>query len=223
MLLGVSIFSVILLSLYSTFSIAVKIQSRSKDLHAISRNTRNAFHALARDLENSVLFDFSGSWPELASMRGTAERIIFLVSRGQGLFFVEYYLGQPELVHITKTVIGQHVQRLDKLTTFSRQEDNRIYFMRRETPWLSYVNHSSRGVVEDMVGYSVKKDSLKFSYGFFAQTAGTKVLSFQDSWDNKNFLPAMVRTTMTFVDENGLQQNQQPLGEDIVLPMGQNE
>ncbi len=64
LLLGLSIFALIALSVYSVFWGGMRMTRKAKHLNPIYREMRLALDLLSVELENMVPYDFSGSTPQ---------------------------------------------------------------------------------------------------------------------------------------------------------------
>ncbi len=67
-LLGLAIFSVIAVTLYSTFWSGIQIDQRLED--RIYRQASWALEGMARELQNATIYDFSSSYPDINGFLG---------------------------------------------------------------------------------------------------------------------------------------------------------
>ncbi len=208
-LLGLTVFSAIALTVYGAFSTGIRVESRARELHEFCREARLAFDLLPRELENAFLYDFSGSdirppFSNKISFQGKPDRVIFLVSGKDGIKAVEYGLGTPDWGTRRKTIIGLHANALKSVVAHAREEAPDECLLRREIPWPAFVRSSDEGVEEEIIASGIKKGGLKFFYSAKLKENdphGSDELPFQwqDSWDEPG-LPAAVRIAMTFLD-----------------------
>ena len=107
LLLGLSIFSVVSLCLYASFSTGIHLSRRSEKNNKIYREIRWALEQMSLDLENAVFYDFSNSYPGKLSFIGEDEKISFLLPSDEGLKVVSYYHMKPSESKIHQTLIGK--------------------------------------------------------------------------------------------------------------------
>jgi hypothetical protein len=217
--LGLTIFSIIAACLYATFSVGTRVRS----LHDLCREARFAADALAMDLENAFVYDFSASYPQEISFKGTPQAMTFLVPDKDGIRAVEYSSGRPDFGLVAKTVVGRRIKKTSRVTTSSKQEDPREFLMRKAVPLEAYVGRLGKGEGE-IIAAGLKKGGLALSYGVITMMPDPSTGRmepqpvFQDQWD-KPSLPAIVRVKLVFLDNEDLQSPGLTLTRDIVLPV----
>src|SRR3569833_3026891 len=70
LLLGLLIFSIIALTLYSMFSTGLKVDEKSHYISQSYQEARLSFDMLSQDLENAFIYDTSASYPDQLSFVG---------------------------------------------------------------------------------------------------------------------------------------------------------
>ena len=136
MLVGLGIFSVIALSLYSTFSSGFQIDRRSEDINGVYREARLAFDMIAQDLERAVWYDFSNSDPQKKSFLGDKDKISFIVPAGSGLKTVSYFLQALDFGSVYMTLVGNRSVGNTPTTFVSQEKIELASFVREEKSFL---------------------------------------------------------------------------------------
>ena len=206
LLLGMLIFSIIGVSLYSMFSGGLKLEEKSKNIHKIYHEARLSFDLLAKELENSCFFDFTGGpAPTEVAFKGEADRVHFLVPTDDGIKSIEYYLGLPQWGKVIKTIIGKHVNKMSELNVSSTEESPIKFLMRREALLVDVLAKDKDKATAEVIASGIKKEGLKFSYGAWkVDSSGAVVkplaLQWESTW-NKPKLPAAVAIELILYDQ----------------------
>ena len=96
LLLGLTIFSVIGLCVYSVFSGGIRLSGASERQGKIYREARLSFSLMAKEIENMLPYDFSNSYQDKNAFLGEEKQITFLIGNDDGLKAVSYYIVFPE-------------------------------------------------------------------------------------------------------------------------------
>lgn len=212
-MLGLMIFAVLAASLYSVFHGGVRLDQRSSGINKINHELRMGFEAMTRDLENTFVYDFSGSYPKQKSLTGTADQLTFLAATDSGIKAVSYYLGRPDFGHITKTVIGRHVTSLRSVVTNSQKESPYIFLLRCEQDFASFLNNKKEGREEEILMSFVQKGGLKFHYA----KAKDRSWEWQDDWQEVQ-LPKAVAIEVVLVDPDDMYKTL-TMRRDVAIPV----
>ena len=84
-LMALLIFSIIALTLYSTFSTAILAWRRAKDVNRVYREAKLSLDLISTSLKNAEFFDFSRNYPDLKLFNGEVDKISFYISSDFGL------------------------------------------------------------------------------------------------------------------------------------------
>jgi len=203
-LLGIVIFSIIALTLYNVFWMGIKIDNRSEGINKNYQEARLAFEVLSQDLENAILYDFSASYPQEISFKGQADQFSFLLPNEDGVEKVRYYLGMPDWEKITRVIIKQHMNHLSHITLTSNEDAPIRFLMRQEVLLSTDLSKGKNTSLGEVIAAGIKKDSLRFQYGFIKQDASSpnpthKEIIWKDTWEDVT-LPLAVRVEMTLFD-----------------------
>lgn len=218
-LLGLTIFSIIALSLYSTFHSGIEINKRSEEDNKVYREARWLLDRLAKDLENMSSYDFANSYPSLRAFNGDENRLSLVLPTEEGLKVVSYLLQSPQQDTVFKTIIGRHTKR--NVSFISRFEErlNLDLFVRKESSFADYLQtEPDKDIEEEILSTSVKEGSLKFSYAFLEGEGENAKITWRDSWKEK-YLPSGVRIQITLV-KSGRLPEPVTMERDIYIPTG---
>jgi hypothetical protein len=208
LLLGLLIFSILALTLYSMFSTGLKVDEKSTYISRSYQEARLAFEVLGSDLENAFIYDLSGSYPDTSSFVGESTRLSLIRPSAGGIKYIQFYLDLPDFGSVTRTIIGQRVEKLKGFVINSKEETPIRFLMRQETSLLNYLSKSQdkdqQSQPPEIVSAGIKKDSLRFHYGAVQRDStgkpiGTQDLTWTDNWNEKS-LPSAVRVEMTLFD-----------------------
>jgi type II secretory pathway pseudopilin PulG len=217
LLLGLSIFALISLCIYSVFSGGLQLNDRSQRQGEIYREARWSLTLMAKELENMVPYDFANSYPDLAPFVGGKDSISFILSTGEGLKVVGYYLASPQRDAIFQTIIGSTYSKNVTVTNKFVESTQAQYLVRSEKDFVAYLNDQSLEDAEiEVISQNVKDGGLRFSYGFLQDEEST-VVFWQDSW-SFNDIPLNVRIEIDFLypEEERVLTTQR----DVLIPPG---
>ncbi len=217
-LLGLTVFAVIAVSLYSTFSSALQLQRRAQLLNRTYREANWSLGRIAKDLENMRPYDFTGSYSDKAAFVGKRDRLMLLSATEHGLKVVSYYIALPEDAHIHSVVIGKKMSKNEAVTFRRTQEAEKAAFLVREVSdfadFLSdRVDEESRDI--EILSSRILTDGLKFRYAY--EPSGTdQAIDWREEW-TKKYTPAGVQVEMTLLSLAG---TRMPFARDVFIPTG---
>ena len=218
-LLGLTIFSIIALSLYSTFSSGMLLNRRSDEGNVIFREARWSLDRLSDDLQNMRPYNFGNSYSKKTAFVGESSKISFILATDEDLKVVSYSLKTPEYGSIFKTIIGRRqTGNANIISRFEEKSDVQL-LVREEIPLVDWLQSQPAEKTDyDTLSVNVKKDSLKFSYAYVEGQGGNAKIVWKDSWDREYF-PSLIRVSVTFDNKNG---SKGPLiiQKDIYVPTG---
>jgi len=200
-LLGLTIFAIIALSLYNTFASGLLLERRSKTLGRVYREATWSLNRMAEDLENMLPYNFAGSYPEKTAFSGDEKKTTFLLGSNEGLKVVSYYIQTPETATIHKVIIGERTKRNKAITVRKEEREARVAFLVREerslTDYLQSVVQSQDEDVEIMSS-RIKEGGLSFQYAYKEGQESTAEIEWKSTWKGKE-IPAGVRIQMIFL------------------------
>lgn len=220
-LLGISIFSILALSLYMTFANGLKVSRRAQASLDLYREIRWSLEAISLDLENMIAFSYlgEGTKPQLA-FQGDAQSLSLVLATEDELRVVRYYQQHPQESHVHQVLIGSHASKNVPVIAKYEQTGDRIHFLIREEQPMTTL-FKSRGKEEnaaatEVLSQNTQAGSLKFSYAY-AQDKEAKTITWQDEWHEPS-LPAGVKIALTFIDPES--QATIPFEKSVLIPTG---
>ncbi|HOW35222.1 MAG TPA: prepilin-type N-terminal cleavage/methylation domain-containing protein [Candidatus Omnitrophota bacterium] len=218
-LLGLSIFSIIAVSLYGTLDSALRLSRRSDDVNGIYREARWALDQIAGDLERMRAFNFANSYPKLTAFSGNSDKISFVSATDTGLKVISYYLELPDQTTVHKVVIGGHTNKNRSLTV--RYEEKFVLYslVREEKLFTDYLTDNAQAKVEkDILSPHIQEGSLSFSFAYLEGQEEDEKITWKDSWE-KPYTPSGVRIKATFIKPGKVKQ---PIvfTKDVYIPSG---
>lgn len=196
LLLGLSIFSLIALSVYSVFAGGTQLSERSQNQNEVTREARWAFDLMAQDLENMVLYDFSGSYPEQLAFTGSSEKVTFLSATGKGLKFISYYLVEPETDTVFQTLIGETYSKNVQIITSTSEGETLLFLVREENDFVDYLNGETEDTSIEILSTHVLDGGLQFSFGYVEDEEST-TMTWSSDWSD-TAIPSNVRISIDF-------------------------
>lgn len=193
LLLGVSIFSIISLTLYSVFFAAMKVQKQSISHEDLVYQMSLGLETIGRDLENAVGYNFANSYPKLKAFDGAQDRVTFILASPEGLQFVSYYIEKADRGERHQIKIGAHSSKNVAVTQKVTQAEETYHLIRSIQPFVDYVNAAQERIETRIICRGVKSDGLKFSFG--AMNPDSHERSWQPAW-SFNVIPALVKITL---------------------------
>ena len=213
-LLGLSIFSIIALCLFSAFRGAMQIKQKSDDQNTILREARWAFLRMNQDLKNMARYDFSGSVPQMRACAGARDKISFLKLSDQGLRVVSFYLAPPEKIFVHKILIRSKHRGNQKTVLTAQENSPTMLLIREEIPLIDYWQGKESSLEDkEILSADIKRDGLEF---FYAQETPEETI-WKALWD-QNDLPSGVRVRLSFQVQNS--QKILELLEDVFISSG---
>lgn len=245
--MGLLIFSIIAAGLYNVFAVGIKLNHKAQQMHQALSEIRFTMDRIVSDMENIVPYDFSNSYPNMTAFSGEPHSISFLVASDTGLKVVSYFAAEPEEGHIRATTIGRRTDKNVTVTTGEENGPQTEDLLREEVPLLEYwqttgATHeiklgerTSRNVTvvlgeveadfrplqsgaRELLSPHLKRDGLKFSFGFVDPKDQTKTVFWESQW-SKKYLPFGVRVEATFLNpEKGGPEI--VVKRDLIVPVG---
>ncbi len=219
LLLALAIFSVIALSLYSTFAAGIQLNKRSEDIQKVYREVRWALETMVKEFENAATYDFSASYPGQTPFRGNDDTVTFLLPTGEGLKFISYYLHDPDRGEVHTVEIGAAYSRNVPVIVRSHEDPRLTYLVREERSFIDYLQSpdSHNGQIE-ILCTQVKNEGLKFTYAFLEGKEENQRIVWRAPW-TLPYVPSGVHLELTFIDPT-LSQKEITWPRDIIIPTG---
>lgn len=194
LLLGTVIFSVVALTVYAVLFSALKIQQKSARYEDTVGQVSLALEIMARDLENTVGYNFANSYPAIKAFSGVKGRLTFLQPAPEGLLFITYELVRPDEGRRETVRIGQHQKKNTAVTQSVTAEAPVYQLVRKSQPWIDFVNQSTDNIQTRIVARNIAEDGMKCSFGSVNPDSGERV--WYSEW-SFNVIPALTRIDLT--------------------------
>ncbi len=198
-LIALTIFSTIVVTLYSTFWSGIKIDQRLED--KTYRQASWALEEMAKEFENAAKYDFSNSYPDINEFLGEKDRVSFLLPSGQGLKVIQYYLEQAEEVFVHKVIIGKRSKKNVSVTESRQEALVQKVLVREEYDFVDFVNGVKTDSLKEAVCFNVEEQGLEFSYAYLETSEDDSKLDWQDSWRN-DYVPAGIKVKLKLVSQD---------------------
>lgn len=217
LLLGVTIFAVIAVCLYATFSSGFRLSEQSEKNNKTYREIRWVLELMTQDLENMVPYDFLRSYPDRKAFEGDKDKIVLLLAEEGGLKAIRYFLSQAKRDEVKKTIIGKTYKKNVNQTVSFKQEENKYYLIRESIPFLDYLEGISDDDNQEVLSKDIAPDGLGFSFAYLKEEEGSDII-WKDSWE-QDYIPFGVHIEIKFVS---LENNKEPfmVSRDVLVPAG---
>jgi len=216
-LLGVLIFSIFSLSLYSTFAAGLRLNKKIEKPLRIQRDTFWAIEQMSSDLENMIFYDFSSSYPNKKGFFSDHESIEFFMPTGKGLKAVRYALQSVNEGTIHKTGRGITTEKNVAIVVTKKEEEQKLVaLIREEQEFKDFVQSGFEGAPREVMSRHVPTDGFKIFY-----TGAIEQESKQGGWKEewtKNMLPQGVRIELTMMADNS--PGKVTFRRDVLIPIG---
>ncbi|OGX37662.1 MAG: hypothetical protein A3G91_04595 [Omnitrophica WOR_2 bacterium RIFCSPLOWO2_12_FULL_50_9] len=218
LLLGLSLFSVIAVCVYSTFWAGMNLSRRSERSGGSYREIRWALELMVRDMENTVPYDFSNSYPEKRAFEGGDNKITFMTVSEGGLKAVSYYLVPPEETQIHRIIVGAAYRKNVDMTLRDERARRLYCLVREEREFVdSLEGNSGAGGTSEVIATNIEENGLKFSFGYLKE-GEDRLSAWKDKWQNP-YPPLAVRIEMDFFVEGGNKEAAR-LDRRVLIPQG---
>lgn len=197
-LLGISIFSIIAMAVYGTFSGGIRVSHHAGIKNQIYREARWTFDLMARELENMVPYDFSNSYTDRTAFMGSSDEIKFILPTGDGLKVITYALLEPEWGSVHQVIIGRTYQKNVDIISDSGAEEEIDFLVRREMDFADYLAGNT-DQKEEIISSHVQRGSLEFQFGYYNQETNERF--WEDTWQN-NYIPSNILIKINFVSDS---------------------
>ncbi len=223
-LLGIGIFSLIALSVYSVFGNALRIQQRLEQMSRQQREARFVFSKMTRDIENMLLYGQDQSNHNTLVNIGEENQLTFFSFQKTGLKIVSYYLHTADFGSVQKTLVGQKFSKLRSVTVNQKiaeeqaqtliREENAIGSALTTDPTTSAADEKAE---QDILSDQIQPDGLHFYYAHLEKGEGDHYTIAWESEMHKGAALLGIRIELTFLP---FRKDQQPLTltRDVLLP-----
>ena len=217
LILGLSIFAMISLLLYSTFWGGVKLSERAGSQGEAYHQARWALRLMGEELENMVEYDFSNSYEDKSAFYGADDEIVFINPTQDGLRTIRYRLVSPQDSHMHQVLIGSTYSKNVTVTTAESIADKVLYLVREEKSFVDYLDQDfTNDDEQEVIAVNVAKDGLNLSYGErVTNELSADEMEWTTEWDDAS-LPTAVRIEIKF--EIPKQEEALSMNKEVYIP-----
>lgn len=193
LLLALSIFSLVVVSLYGVFWSGVRLSERADQNADQERQALWVFEWVAQDLANCQAFEFGGQEIDQKAFIGEATMMRFLMGSTQGLRWVRYQLTPADQGEIHRVIVRDKQQKNRLVTEQQGTSINESWdFIRESWGFAQGVNdRNGNTYAREVLASGLAAQGLQFVYG--TQT-DTQEISF---WKD-NQCPSSLQMELTF-------------------------
>jgi prepilin-type N-terminal cleavage/methylation domain-containing protein len=204
LMIALTIFALISLGIYATFSTGLNAWRRGEDATRLQQEARWALDKIAQELRGAVIYNYGDSYPELGSFLGERSKISFLslvyspVSKISEVKKITYSLEVPDYGEIHKTVIGTHQEKLSKVIVNYEENQAPLESLQRKEEALLQTLETKEitPAKSEPLTNLVKSGGLSFSYAFKQGAGEEETTVWKESWEDKTKLPQGVKITL---------------------------
>ncbi|MFC1593926.1 type II secretion system protein J [Candidatus Omnitrophota bacterium] len=199
LLITLTIFSLIVLSLYSTFASGISVWRRSEDANMIYQEARLVLDAMARDLTRAVVYDFSDTYPEIIAFDGTETEVAFLMATDSGLKRIRYGLTDPEQIQEHITIVNYQEELPSTITArYEESEASTLALTRNQLSFAESVTLGDNELLNPQVLTSlVEPGGLSFRYASIdTNDAGEMVVAWTTTWQDNSVVPQGIQISL---------------------------
>ncbi len=221
-LMALLIFSIIAISLYSTFSMATSAWRKAEDANRIYREAKWCLDEISRSLKNTEFFDFSQNYPDLKLFDGQADKISFLVVSDSRLKRVSYSLAKQDSARVYKIVLGRRGRMPEKLLADYRRSAERLVSLEKKSQdFLNSLSGQNDGAQISSLTSLVKEGGLKFSYAYkTTESNSLETFAWNDKFESQNEIPKAVQINLTLINPKNLKQ-EKTFTKIVFIPTGE--
>lgn len=195
LLLGLSIFSIIIVLVYSVFYNGLKLEKRANQNESMLHEARMMLGLMEKEFENMTTYNFEGSNEDKQSFEGREDSIQFVLAFEQGLKVVRYSLENKNQSVLYQTIIGETYSKNMDTITKQRQSQSSYVLIRSEQNFVSFLSGSNKGAEKEILLTQLESDSFQFSYG---KIEGEEV-SYLDEWEDAR-IPSIIKISFSVFD-----------------------
>ncbi len=202
LLLGLSLFGVMAVSLYLVFQNGLMVSRRAQEQSADDWQTFFAVELIAQDLENMV--QYSNRSAGEGGLKGKENELSVIIAAEDGLKEVRYFLLSPEKTVIYKTEVRRVGAGLAEFKKQSAQAKSRAMMLVREVSEFPCQERpcKSAETFQEVASFRVMENGLKFLYTAGAGENQQGDLKWDPQWKDMA-LPLGVAVEINFIDPNG--------------------
>lgn len=198
-LLGLIVSSFVMLCVYGICRSGFELNRRFEAGRDKARQVQMAMDIFANDLENSVAYDFSGSYKGRYCFEGEKDKVVFLLREETGLKMISYYIARVKKDDIRREIVAKHVKSNTPFIEEQNAITDDLSLVREEMEFRDYLSSRLQvsGIKEAILG-SMQEKGLSLLYAK-ANDAGREITWMQDC---KGYRPKAVKISLKFLDKD---------------------
>ncbi len=203
LIIALTIFSIIALGIYSTFSTGLIAARRGEGVGRLEQEARFSLDKMAKELRNAVTYNYGPDYPQAKLFSGEKNKISFLsliynssIQQSE-IKRITYFLGLSPYGTVYKTQIGTRGKMPSEIMAHYQKKEAQLNSLQRreETLGQSLSSAPELEVASEALSNSVKYDGLLFSYAFASDKTSASII-WQDSWKDNSKLPKGIKITL---------------------------
>lgn len=206
LILGLSLLSVVMLTLYSVFWGGIRLGYKTDASQEIYRQAYWTLDVMGKEIENLVKYTFSESYENKFCFVGQPHKITFMSATPEGLKAVSYFLISEDYGTLHKTIVNYKAYKKNVRVDIRHYEGEPAQILvRREVTFADYVSQTDDEEIEtdddlEVIAVGVKPEGLSFTYGSMgeAQEGEAANLTWLDEWQS-NELPLSVNVKLDLI------------------------
>lgn len=203
LIIALTIFSVIALGIYSTFSTGLITWRRGESSGRLEQQARFILDKMAKELRNALIYNYGPDYPQAKLFSGEKNKISFLSliynssAQQSEIKRITYFLGLSPYGTVYKTQIGTKGERPDEITAHYHKKESRLNSLERKEEALaeSLSSDPERQTTSEVLSSFVKYDGLLFSYTFSSGETSAPVI-WQEGWSDNSKLPKGIKISL---------------------------
>lgn len=204
LIIALTIFAIIALGIYSTFSTGLNTWRRGEDANRLEQEARWALDKMAKELQDAIIYNYGQSYPDTQLFLGEKDKISFLTltysfsTKLSEIKRITYSLEVPEYGTIYKTQMGTRGKRPSRILAHYGQSEASLNSLQRkeETLVQSLQSQEQSSIKSEALTSLVKSDGLLFSYAFKEMEEAGETITWKEKWEDSAKLPKGIKITL---------------------------
>lgn len=197
-ILGMIIFSIMSVSLFSVFRNGVSIQNRAQEVEHIAKEIRWTLDQMDRDIASAVFYDFSQSTPDSRSFEGTTDSVTLIVFQDAQLWRVNYILEEIDLTTVNTTIIGGVTYKPVAQTFIFQDAQTQYQLVRQIQPLSEFLKGVEDNIEREVLCARLVEPGLVIDYATFSKDqAENQDIQWVSEW-GEIYFPQAVRVQLKY-------------------------
>lgn len=193
-LLSLSIFSIVLLSLYGSFWAGMRINAQTQEGRYAYRSIAWVFQEMSNELQQAVAYTSDQGF---SGFQGSSNEITFLFPSSEGLRQIRYFLKPQEQTLFHQRTLDQR-PHLDLKDHWQDHQALSMHVLCREEELFLKADTMSLGQDTEIVALGIVEGGFLLSYAYIDGQEEPRIV-WRDHWD-EDFIPASIKVILKFND-----------------------